>query len=142
MRLVYLQRAVSLFCQKKLQRCRAITPHNSLVLSLVVFIKALDQTTSAFFLVLSLPMLALLLLGDRTGEDFSLSHRLTNIEVPPWGLFSGGACIVLSKLRVGHSNSVLLGLERYSDGSKVLKKFGRKEQLTMTRRILNPSFMQ
>jgi len=44
------------------------------------------------------------------------------------GLFSGGACIGLSKLRVADSNGELRGLKRHSGGSKVLKKRGRKKK--------------
>jgi hypothetical protein len=73
---------------------------------------SLNQMMPLFFLFLSLSILAFLLLGDRVGEDFSLSNRLKNVEVPLWGLFSEGICFAPKKVRVNDSTTVLIALER------------------------------
>ena len=102
---------------------------------------ALDQTTSAFFLELSLSRLSFLLLGSdlRGFQSVPSSYEYSSATVGAlfrWSLYRA------LKLRVGDSNGVLLGLKRHSGGSKALKKFGCKKQLTMTPRILKPSYMQ
>ncbi len=96
----------------------------SVVVLIIVQVRAASQNALVFFSFLSVSILAFLLLADRAGEGYSLSNRLTNIDASSLlPLFSHGICLFPKKLRVKDSRTVVTALKHRRDFERKLERF-------------------